>query len=175
MSGGHGDVTGIPILRKHEDTNRIVWKPSGHTETDCWFIYKVLVHTSSRFTDRDLIIIFTANQCGSGQMVKSISWWQPATISQWEGRKSEGWPMRGLVTSGMCWHVTWTQAEWWKFFGPGPDVFNVSGDTLQASDWNIFTFQASDCLLGDKCFQTCWHQHHEHYEAIKPGSAGDCQ
>ena len=114
----------------------------------CWFIYKVLLHSHRHvWLDTDLIIIFAANHCGSGQMVKSISWLLPGTIGQWEDWTCADWPMRGLRTCCMCWHVTWTQAEWWKFFGPGRDVFNMSSDSFHASDWLNCTLKASDWPL----------------------------
>ena len=113
------------------------------TPANCWFIYKVhsLRHDSY---DRDLVIIFAANHCVSGQMVKSISWQQPGTLSQWEGFNFKGWPMRGswqVLTRDMdtsrvmevFWPEAWCiQCVWWQFPGFWLGHFDNQGSWLAA-------------------------------------------
>ena len=141
------------IMGQHQDTKHILADNLlliVNTQTD-WpvglFIIYLLHSHRHAWLDTDLIIIFAANHGGGGQMVKSISWLLPGTIGQWEDWTCADWPMRGLRTCCMCWHVTWTQAEWWKFFGPGHDVFNMSSDSFHASDWLNCTLKASDWPL----------------------------
>ena len=137
----------------------------------CWFIYKVWLHSHRHISlNRDLIIIFAANHCGGGQMVKSISWLLPGTIGQWEGLTCAYWPMKGLRTCSMCWHMTWTQAERWKFFGPGRDVFNMSSDSFLASDWLNCTL-----LIGHWERQVFLNLLTSTSRALWSHKAGDCQ
>lgn len=154
-------------------------KPPGNTETDCWFIYKVLVHS--------LPVTFQWHRLDNYFHRKSLWQWsngqiniliaacnnQPMGIPQvWRLTNERPRDKWRVLTRDMHGHK---QSDG-SFLAQGL-MYSICRVTL--SEPLIGTFLHSKLLIGFwvtyKCFQTCWHQHHEHYEAIKPGREGDCQ